>query len=476
MKKLLSLLMLASPAFAVEPAITIYNQGFAVVRDSLPIDLKAGLNPITFTGATAKLEPDSVILRDVAGKVQLQILEQSYRNDPVSEPMLLSFFEGQTLDFIRREANKPDQTISAKIIRSGYVPGGAPVEPIVEIDGKLQFSLPGQPIFPSLGEENILKPALAWQIKAPAAAKINAEVAYVTQGFSWQASYNLVAPEKGDLVDIVGWITMQNDSGTGFQNAKIKLMAGDVNKVQPPHSPMAKRGFPMMAEMAMDAPPVVSEKAFDEFHLYTLANLVTLRDKETKQVEFIRATGVKADRLYIYDGATLNSWRVGMSVGADPGYGTTSNKKVHVYREFKNSEANKLGIPLPKGRVRFYSQDNDRQLEFVGENNIGHTPKEEIVRLFIGDSFDLVGERKQTEFKVNEANHTLDETFEIQLRNRKKEAVEIRVLEHLFRWTNWTIMDKSQEFQKTDAQTIEFRVPLKPDEEKTVTYKVHYTW
>jgi hypothetical protein len=239
---------------------------------------------------------------------------------------------------------------------------------------------------------------------------------------------------------------------------------------------MAKRGFPMMAEMAMDAPPVVSEKAFDEFHLYTLANLVTLRDKETKQVEFIRATGVKAERLYIYDGAAISGWRVGMNVGADPGYGTTSNKKVNVYREFKNSEANHLGIPLPKGRVRFYSQDDDRQLEFVGENNIEHTPKDELVRLFIGDSFDLVGERKQTEFKVNEANHTLDETFEIQLRNRKKEAVEIRVVEHLFRWSNWAIEDKNHEFTKTDAQTIEFRVPLKPDEEKTVTYKVHYTW
>ena len=476
MKKLLSLLILASPAFAVEPAITIYNQGFAVVRDSLPIDLKAGLNPITFTGATAKLEPDSVILRDVAGKVQLQILEQSYRNDPVSEPMLLSFFEGQSLDFIRREANKPDQTISAKIIRSGHVPGGAPVEPIVEMDGKLQFSLPGQPIFPSLGEENILKPALAWQINAPAAAKINAEVAYVTQGFSWQASYNLVAPEKGDLVDIVGWITMQNDSGSGFQNAKIKLMAGDVNKVQSPHSSMAKRGFPMIAEMAMDAAPVVSEKAFDEFHLYTLANQVTLRDKETKQVEFIRATGVKADRLYIYDGAVLSGWRVGMSVGADAGYGTTSNKKVNVYREFKNSEANQLGIPLPKGRIRFYAQDDDRQLEFVGENNIEHTPKDELVRVFIGDSFDLVGERKQTDFQLDEANHVVEETFDVTLRNRKKEAVEIRVVEHLFRWSNWSIVEKSQEFQKTDAQSIEFRVPLKPDEEKVVTYKVRYTW
>jgi len=476
MKKLLSLLILATPAFAADPAITIYNQGFAVVRDTLPIDLKAGINPITFTGATAKLEPDSVILRDVAGKVQLQILEQSYRNDPVSEPMLLSFFEGQSLDFIRREANKPDQTISAKIIRSGYVPGGAPVEPIVEIDGKLQFSLPGQPIFPSLGEENILKPALAWQINAPAAAKINAEVAYVTQGFSWQASYNLVAPEKGDLVDIVGWITMQNDSGSGFQNAKIKLMAGDVNKVQAPNSPMEKRVFAMNAAMAMDAPPVVSEKAFDEFHLYTLANRVTLRDKETKQVEFIRATGVKAERLYIYDGAAISGWRVGINLGGDPGYGTTSNKKVNVYREFINSEANQLGMPLPKGRVRFYSQDDDRQLEFVGENNIEHTPKGELVRVFIGDSFDLVGDRKRTNFKIDDPNHVLEEEFEITLRNRKKEAVEIRAVEHLFRWANWTIVDKSHEFQKTDAQSIEFRVSLKPDEEKTVKYKVRYTW
>ena len=476
MKNLRLLLLLAAPAFAAEPAITIYNQGFAVIRDTLPIDLKAGPNQITFAGATAKLEPDSVILRDTAGKAALQILEQSYRNDPVSEPMLLSFFEGKSLDFIRREANKPDQTIPAKIIRSGYVPGGAPIQPIVEIDGKLQFSLPGQPIFPSLGDENILKPTLSWKINATAVAKVNAEVAYITQGFSWQASYNLVAPEKGDLVDFVGWITMRNDSGSNFQNAKIKLMAGDVNKVQAPQPAMA-RGFAMKAAMMSDvSQPVVSEKAFDEFHLYTLANLATLRDKESKQVEFIRATGVKAERLYIYDGAAIGGWRLGMNIGGDPNYGTASNKKINVYREFKNTEANKLGIPLPKGRVRFYSQDDDRQLEFVGENNLDHTPKGEVVRLFIGDSFDLVGERKRTDFKTNEGNHIFDETFEIKLRNRKKDPVEIRAVEHLFRWTNWTIEDKNHDFTKTDAQTIEFRVTLKPDEEKTITYKVHYTW
>ena len=174
MKKLALLLTLAAPALAAEPALTIYNQGFAVVRDTLPIDLKAGVSNVTFSGATAKLEPDSVILRDVAGKAAIQILEQAYRNDPVSEPMLLSFFEGKEVSFVRHETNKPDQTIPGKVIRSGYVPGGAPVQPIIEVDGKLQFSLPGQPIFPSLGDDNILKPTLSWKLNAAAAAKINA--------------------------------------------------------------------------------------------------------------------------------------------------------------------------------------------------------------------------------------------------------------------------------------------------------------
>ncbi len=465
----------ASALRAADPALTIYNQGFAVVRDSLAIDLKPGVNHVVFAGATAKLEADSVILRDVAGKAALQILEQSYRNDPVSESMVLSFFEGKTVDFLRRETNKPDSMVTGKVIRSGFVPGGEAVQPIIEVDGKLQFSLPGQPIFPALGENSILKPTLAWKLNAAAAAKIEAEIAYVTAGFTWEASYNLVAPEKGDFVDFVGWITMQNDSGTAFQNAKIKLMAGDVNRVQPPPAAMALRALAAAAPMA-DAAPVVTEKSFDEFHLYTLANLATLRDKETKQVEFVRATGVKAERLYIYDGAAGFGWQRGMMVGSDPGYGLNSSKKVAVYRQFKNAEANKLGIPLPKGRVRFYSQDEDRQLEFVGENTIDHTPKDELVRLYIGDSFDLVGERKRTDFKVSNPEHWAEESFEIKVRNRKKEAVEIRVVEHLYRWTNWELKAKSQDFEKTDAQTIEFKVALKPDEEKTVTYKVRYTW
>ena len=467
---------LTFPARAADPALTIYNQGFAVLRETVPLELKAGVNDVRFAGVTAQVEADSVILRDPAGKVTLQILEQNYRNDPVSQELLLSLFEGQTINFVAQETQKPDRVIPGKIVRGGYVPGGEAVQPIIEVEGKLQFSLPGEPRFPTLGADTQLKPALSWKLHAPAAAKLDAELAYITGGLTWEASYNIVAPEAEDVIDLVGWITMKNTSGATFAGAKIKLMAGDVNKVQPPQ-PGAPRAEMVVAMADVADAPVVTEKAFDEFHLYTLARPATLRDKETKQVEFTRATGVKAARLFIYDPIMKDrGWQPGHNVGGDEGYGATSSKKVQVYREFKNSEANKLGIPLPKGRVRFYAQDEDRQLEFVGENNIDHTSKDELVRLYVGDSFDLVGERKRVDFQVNEGNHRASETFEIKLRNRKKKPAEIRVVEHLYRWSNWTIKEKSQEFTKTDAQTIEFKVALKPDEEKTVTYKVSYTW
>ena len=476
MKPLALLLVLAAPAFAAEPALTIYNQNFAVLRDTVPLELKAGVNEVRFAGVTAQVEADSVILRDPTGKVPLQVLEQNYRNDPVSQELLLSLFEGKTLDFVMHEPQKPDGVVAGKIVRSGYVPGGPSVQPIIEVNGRLQFSLPGEPRFPALGDDTQLKPTLSWKLNAAAPAKLDAELAYITGGLMWEASYNIVAPEANDVIDLVGWITMKNESGATFANAKIKLMAGNVNKVQP-RSPAPGRTREDGESVAMGAAKSVTEKAFDEFHLYTLQNQTTLRDKETKQVEFIRAAAVKASRLYIYDPVLKDEgWVQGETVEKGEEYDTTRSKKVAVYREFKNSEVNHLGLPLPKGRVRFYQQDDDRQLEFTGENNIDHTPKDELVRLYTGDSFDLVGERRRVDFKVSQANHTADESFEIKLRNRKKQPAEIRVVEHLYRWTNWEIKTKSQDFEKADAQTIEFKVPLKPDEEKAVTYKVHYTW
>jgi hypothetical protein len=428
----------------------------------LPIDLKSGVNQVSFAGATAQVESDSVILRDVAGKAEFQILEQSYRNDPVSQAMLLSLFEGKTLEFNRRETNKPDRIVTGKVVRSGFVPGGNFVEPIIEVDGKLQFSLPGEPVFPSLGTDNVLKPTLNWKLNSASSGKIDAEVAYLSRGFTWEASYNLVATDKSDLLDVVGWVTMNNHSGMTFTDAKIKLMAGDVNRVQPDY-PMAARA--MVADnLAMGAAKVVTEKSFDEFHLYTLGNPATLRDKETKQVEFVRATGVKAERIYVFEGS--GHYRRGV---ASPG-------KVQVYREFKNSEANKLGLALPKGKVRFYSQDGDRQLEFVGENQIDHTPKDEVIRVLTGNSFDLAGERRMTNSTENGAERVATQTFEIKVRNHKKEPVEIRVVEHANHGGSWTLTAQSQEHKKKDATTFEFRVPLKPDEEKVVTYTIRYTW
>jgi hypothetical protein len=467
----------AQAAFA-QPALTIYNQNFAVVRHTVPLDLQSGVNTVRYAGATAQVEPDSVILRDPAGKHSLQILEQNYRNDPVSQELLLSLFEGKTIDFekVRMKDNtQTPETIQGKIIRSGFVPGGSPEQPIIEVNGKLQFSLPGEPRFPDLGDDTVLKPAFNWLLQSDKPGKFDAEVGYVTGGFTWQADYNLVSPEKGDFVDLVGWITMNNQSGKTFEDAKIKLMAGDVNKIQPQNLPMRALQARAFAAAEMAGAPPVTEKAFDEFHLYSIARPTTLHDRETKQVEFVHAEKIFAPTIYAYDGSS--DYRFYGGLNTQQGYGQSGNKKVLVQREFVNAETNQLGIALPAGKLRFYRRDADSQLQFVGENTIDHTPRKETVRVTTGNSFDLVGERKQTDFRVDTGDKWIDESFEIKLRNRKKDApVEIRVVEHLYRWSSWEITKKSDNFVKKDSQTIEFRIPVKPDEERTVTYSVHYSW
>jgi hypothetical protein len=469
--------LMAQAVFGAGPALTIYNQDFAVVRDTVPLDLKSGVNNVRYADATARVEPDSVILRDPAGKHSLQIWEQNYRNDPVTQELLLSLFEGKTIDFQNLRLKDNTQTrelIPGKIIRSGYVPGGNPEQPIIEVNGKLQFALPGTPLFPDLGDDTVLKPTLNWLLQSDQPGKFDAEVSYITGGFTWEADYNLVSPEKGDTVDLIGWVTMNNQSGKTFHDAKIKLMAGDVNKIQPQLMDGLRFRTAAISGMAGNA-PAVTEKAFDEFHLYSLARPTTLLDRETKQVEFVRATEVKAPVIYVYDGAE-SGYRFYGGLNQDRGYGTQGNKKVRVMREFVNAETNHLGIALPKGKLRFYRRDADGQMEFVGEDMIDHTPRNETIRVTTGNAFDLVSERKQTNFRVDTSDKWLDETFEIKLRNRKKEPVEIRVVEHLYRWNNWEITQKSDDFKKTDSQTIEFRVPVKPDEERTVTYTVHYSW
>jgi hypothetical protein len=279
--------------------------------------------------------------------------------------------------------------------------------------------MPGQPLFPSLSGDSILKPTLNWQLATNEAGKFGAEISYLSGGMSWQSDYNIVVSDdsklggKTDLLDMIGWITMRNQSGKTFENARIKLLAGDVNKIQEPT--LAGRVY-AANQKAMEADamaPVVREKSFDEFHLYTLARPATLRDQETKQVEFVRSTGIHAQRIYVYDGLDVGQYGYYNyeQIRGDANYGTASNKKIWVMEEFKNSEMNHLGIALPKGKLRFYRRDTDGHLEFVGENTIDHTPKDETIRVYTGNSFDVVGERKRTNYKVDSSQHWADEVL-----------------------------------------------------------------
>jgi hypothetical protein len=297
---------------------------------------------------------------------------------------------------------------------------------------------------------------------------------------SWQADYNIVAPEKGDVVDVVGWVTMDNRSGRTFENARIKLMAGDVNKIQQGTNNYVFARKMMAQSAATEVAAPVTEKAFDEYHLYTLERATTLRDRETKQVEFIHASSVTTKQVYIYDGCKIDPNRYSgwnwENIRNDHSYGTESNPKIWVMREFVNSDANHLGMPLPKGRVRFYRRSDDGQVEFTGENMIDHTPHDETVRIYTGNAFDLAGERRRTNYTVEMNKSTATETFEIRVRNHKKEPVEVRVVEHLYRALNWEITAKSDEFNKKDSQTIEFPETIPPDGEKVITYTARYTW
>ncbi len=467
-------------AWAQGPAITIHNQDYGVVREAIALDLKPGVNEVQSMDITAHLEPDSVMLRDPTGTHRLQILEQSYRAAPLSQELLLSLFEGQTIEFWVHNPSDPDRSkaVRGRIVRSNGA-GRESGQALIEVDGRLQFGLPGTPLFPVLRDEAVLRPTLNWLLEADVSGKVQAELSYITSGLTWKADYNVVAPGDGDLLDLAGWITMNNQTGKTFENASIKLMAGEVSKIQREARASALYTLrAISASLASGVPAPVAEQPFDEYHLYTLDHPTTLRDGETKQVEFLRAASVHSQRAYVYDGSRIVQGQdldlEQLRVRSD--YGTQFSPKVAVMREFANNQGNHLGAPLPAGRVRFYRRDDDGRLEFTGESEIGHTAQNEAVRVYTGNAFDLVGERRQARFQVGGGKNELDEAFEIRLRNHKKEAVEVRVAEHLYRWRNWEIREKSDDYLRTDPQTIEFRVAVPPDGEKVITYLVHYWW
>jgi hypothetical protein len=472
------------PQTVVQPptapvALTIYNQDFAVARTSIDLDLHAGVNEIMATQVTSQLEPDSVILRDPAGKYVVHILEQNYDAAIVNQDWLLQKYEGKIIDF---EVTTPQgtHTLQGKIIRAPFMNG----QPLIEVNGKMQFQLPGTPLFPASIDGLRLKPTLRWQIHTDRDEHFPAELAYITGGLDWNATYNVVVPDSGSAssegkADVIGWVTIHNQSGTDFPQARIKLMAGDVAKIQPQDRFRGGMGMAMGSVMVDNASPQVTQKPFDDFHLYDLNRTVSLRDGETKQVQFLETAGVAVRRSYLYNGsaAQLQPNYYNGNVNQQSNYGLDNgNTKVVIVEEIKNSESNHLGIPLPAGRVRLYRRDSDGQMEFVGENMIGHTPADDTLKLVTGSAFDLKGERKQTNFHIDFNSRQIDESFEIRLTNQKQQPVTVTVLEPLYRGENWAITEKSSDYSKRDSHTIEFPVTVPAKGETTLTYTVHYTW
>jgi hypothetical protein len=462
--------------------LTIYNADFAVARTSVPLDLHVGSNEVLTTNVTSQLEPDSVVLRDPMGKWAVHVAEQNYDAGVVTQQWLLEKFEGKTLDFqtygpqviettTGEHRTLPAQTVKGKIVRAGN-------NPLVEVDGHLQFQLPGMPLFPASTDGLLLKPTLKWTIEAAQPAKFMAELDYITHGMSWQATYNVVVPEAKDvtgpeLAEISGWVTIQNNTGADFPKAEIQLMAGDVAKIPQ----VSNRVMMQSATVNVSgAAGQVTQKEFDDFHLYNLNRTTSLNSGEVKQLQFIEASDVTVQRTYEFDGNEA------MYQNFYPGYHNSqpmsgeSNTHVAIREEIKNSTANHLGMPLPAGRLRLYRRETTGQMQFVGESMVQHTPAEQTIQVVSGNAFDVTAERRQTEFHVNEGGHVIDETFEIKLSNQKSQAVTVRDVEHMNRGQNWEITEKSTEFAKKDSAMVEFPVVVPAKGEATLKYSVRYTW
>jgi hypothetical protein len=482
---LLVAMPLAAQQATVPTQLTIYNQNFAVARTTVPLTLHAGVNDVLTTNVTMMLEPDSVVLRDPGGKRLLHILEQNYDAGVVTQDALLQKYEGKTIDFqvfgaqgieaaTGERKSLPPTIVRGKIVR-------ADGQPLIEVDGHLQFQLPGLPLFPASTDGLLLKPTLRWKIDAAKAESFPAELDYVSEGFSWQATYNVVLPEEAvnggaERAEIVGWVTIQNNSGTDFPEATIQLMAGDVAKIQD-FKARGRFDSNMIAMSAVAAQPQVTQKAFDDFHLYDLHRTFALANRETKQVQFLDAAAVAVHRNYEFDASQPGMQpMVRGQYNASPGWDMASEPKVTVREEILNSEANHLGMPLPAGRIRFYRQEASGQMQFVGESQIDHTPVGQTLHLTSGRAFDLTGEQKQTDFHVDQRAHNMDESFAIKLHNAKPTAATVHVVEHLNRAANWQITEKSADYMKQDSATIEFPVSVPANGDATLTYSVHYSW
>jgi hypothetical protein len=446
--------------------------GYAIVKEWRMMKLAAGTNTIRFPDVAAKIDATTVLFTSLTDPAGTAVLEQNFEYDLVSADKLLQKHIDRPITIDLENGGKISGTLlsfdAAQIVLQSGPPGPLQIVQRPNNVRNIEFAaLPGG---------LITRPTLVWQIEAKKEGEHLAKVAYQTGGITWNADYTaVVSPDEGSL-DLAAWVTIRNQSGGSYRDAELKLVAGDVQRVGT-QSDTDNRLFLGAAKSARLEEPGFVEKPFFEYHLYTLGRPTTLLDNSVKQIElFPQATGAPVRKTYLYYGG-VGRQPYGGQPYFDRNYGLTSNRKVDVYVEFRNSKEQGLGLPLPAGRVRVNKRDEaDGSLEFVGEDTIDHTPKDERVRLKLGSAFDIVAERKQTDFKVDTGARWLRETFEIRIRNHKDEAVAVIVKENLYRWANWTVEQKSHDFTKEDARTVHFPVGVPKDGETVVTYTVLYSW
>lgn len=447
--------------------------GYAVVRHERDLALNRGRNTVRFTDVAALIDPTTVSFESLTDPKGSSVVEQNFQFDLVSNEKLLQKYIDRTVTVDQIRGNGVE-SFSGTLLSTA---GGLVLK---RADGSVQILPHNAGVkLPELPGGLITRPTLVWDIAAGRAGPHKIRVSYQTTGITWWADYNLTYSEGAHAnackLDVGAWVSIINQSGASYPDAKLKLIAGDVQRATPPGrvqpAPMAR------AAMAMeDKAAGFEEKAFFEYHLYTLGRATTLPDNSTKQIElFPAARGVPCEKTLVYYGS------VGYGYGGGPltdrNYGTQSNKKVDVYLGFKNAQENNMGMPLPSGRVRVSKLDDaDKTLEFIGEDTIDHTPKSEKVLIRLGSAFDVVGERRQVNFSVDTSRKTMSEEIEVKLRNQKTAPVTVIVKENLYRWVNWQITARTHDFQKQDARTIHFPVRIAAGGEVTVRYTVQYTW
>lgn len=434
-----TIVLFAAAGFAQDLSVTVYNQDLGLVKEVRQITVKKGAFTFEASDVAALIDPTSVHLKvdDVA------ILDQDFEYDLVSRDRLLERYLDQNIEVFTEKGDLFEGTL---LSASGS-------QLILQAkDGRVQVISPDAVRDVRFGELPgglRTRPTLVWSLIGEKAGKRSAELSYLTRGMTWHAEYVAVTEEKSDKLELSSWVSIENRSGATYEDAKLKLMAGDVRIIPKGVPRDGRRQWAAMAD-ELKAAPGFEEKAFFEYHLYTLQRPTTLKDRQTKQISLFDPATVAAKREYIFE-AQKNP------------------NRVQVNLVFENEEKAGLGLPLPAGKVRVYQRDTDGSLEFVGEDRIKHTPKDEEVRLVVGSAFDLAAEREMIETK-RVADRVRDEAYRIKLRNHKAESIQITVVEHL--WGDWEILESSHPYQKINAYTIEFKVAVEPDKELVITYRV----